>query len=317
MRVICAGLAFAAALAAQDTSSYKTTTIDVNGRRIEQGPEVTKSRSKTGSDTTEKLQSINGRMVRVERAEERVVREDASGKVTERIVHHYDPTGNSIGDEKVVIEERNGGGGNSTVMATKYGMDVNGRSMVTERATTQIQTSGGTQTSDKVVERPTANDSLQAVEKQTTVQVKQGNGYEESATTYRRDPTGNFYESVRTVTEHSTSGNQTTDNMAEYEIGANGRLELHGQTVTKTQKRADGTEEVQIDYFGKNVPGVVNETRSLQLKEHEIIERRPGPGETVVETLSVQRPTVSNSNRLGPPQQISETVCRGKCDSSR
>src|SRR2546425_13061149 len=40
--------------------------------------------------------ALRPRMVRVERAEERVVREDASGKVTERIIHHYDPTGNSI-----------------------------------------------------------------------------------------------------------------------------------------------------------------------------------------------------------------------------
>ena len=317
MKAICAGLTVAAALAAQDTSSYKTTAIDVNGHRIEQGPEVTRSSYKNGSETTQKMQSINGRMVRVEQAEERVLREDASGKVTERIIHHYDPTGNPIGDEKAIVEVRNAGVGNSTMLTTKYGMDVNGHTKVTERTSTEIQTSGGTQTSNTAIERPTANDSLQTVEKQTTVLVKQGSGFEESATTYRRGPTGDFYEAVRSVKDHSESANQTTDNIAEYEVGASGRLELHGQTVTKTQKRSDGTEDVQVDIFSKNVPGVVNDTRSLQLKEHQTIARRAGPGDTVIETLNVQRPTVSDPNRLGPPQQISETVCRGKCDSSR
>ena len=33
----------------------------------------------------------------------------------------------------------------------------------------------------------------------------------------------------------------------------------------------------------------------------------------MVETLSVRRPTVSDPNRLGALQQISETVCKGKC----
>jgi hypothetical protein len=317
MRVICAGLAVAAVLAAQDTSSYRTTAVDINGNRVAQGPEVTTSSSKTGSGSIERMQSINGRMVPVERTEERVVREDASGKVTERTVHHFDATGKAIGDERVVIEERKGDGGNSTMLVTKYGMDVNGRSRVTERTTTQIQTNGGNQTSDTVVERATMNDSLQTVEKQTTVVVKQGNGFEESATTYRRSPAGDFYEAARRVTDHSVNGDRSTDNTAEYEVGATGRLELHGQTVTTAQKRADGSQDVQVDIFGKNVPGVVNDGRALQLKEHQIVERRASPGGSVVETLSVQRPTMSDPTRLGPPRQISETVCRGKCDGSK
>jgi hypothetical protein len=258
-------------------------------------------------------------LVPVERAEERVVREDASGKVVERTIRHYDSTGNPLGTEKVVIEERKDGGGSSTVTTTKYGMDINGRNQVKERTTTQIQSSGDSETANTTIERPTANDSLETVEKQTKVTVKQGasGGYEESAETYRRGPAGDFYEATRRVAQHSVSGTESKDNIAEYEVGATGRLELHGQTVTTAQKRADGSEEVSVDIFSKNVPGVLNDSGSLQLKEHQTIERRTGPGDSVVETLSVQRPTVSDPKRLGPPQQISETVCKGKCDSTK
>lgn len=318
MRVICAGLAVAAALAAQDTSSYRTTTVDINGNRVAYGPDVTTTSSKAGSESTQLMRSVNGRLVPVERAEERVVREDASGKVMERTIRHYDSNGNPIGTEKVVIEERKDGGDNSTVTTTKYGMDINGRNQVKERTTSQIQVSGGNQTANTVVERPTANDALQTVEKQTVVTVKQGGeGYEESAETYRRGPTGDFYQATRRVKEHSVNGNESKDNIAEYEVGATGRLELHGQTVTTTQKRADGSQELSVDLYSKNVPGVVNDSGSLQLKEHQIIERRTGAGDSVVETLSVQRPSVSDPKRLGPPQQISETVCTGKCVSAK
>jgi hypothetical protein len=319
MRVICAGLAVAAALAAQDTSSYRTTTVDINGNRVSYGPDVAASSSKTGSDSTQFRRSINGSLVPVERAEERVVREDASGKVVERTIRHYDSTGNPIGAENVVIEERKDVGGNSTVTTTKYGMDINGRSQVKERTTTQIQSSGDNQTANTVVERPTANDSLQTVEKQTVVTVKRGSsgGYEESAETYRRSPAGDFYQATRRVTEHSVSGNESKDNIAEYEVGATGQLELHGQTVSTAQKRADGSQEVSVDIYGKYVPGVYNDRSSMQLKEHQTIERRAGAGDSVVETLSVRRPSVSDPNRLGQPQQISETVCKGKCDSAK
>jgi hypothetical protein len=319
MRVICAGLAVAASLAAQDTSSYRTTTVDINGDRVSYGPDVTTSSSKTGSDSTQFRRSVNGGLVPVERAEERVVREDASGKVVERTIRHYDSTGNPLGTEKIVIEERKDGGGSSTVTTTKYGMDINGRNQVKERTTTQIQSNGDSETANTTIERPTANDSLQTVEKQTKVTVKQGasGGYEESAETYRRGPAGDFYEATRRVAQHSVSGTESKDNIAEYEVGATGRLELHGQTVTTAQKRADGSEEVSVDIFSKNVPGVLNDSGSLQLKEHQTIERRTGPGDSVVETLSVQRPTVSDPKRLGPPQQISETVCKGKCDSTK
>jgi len=317
MRLMCVSLMCVAVLGAQDTRTYSTSTVDVNGNRVPQGSERTTTSYQNGSDSTELMRSINGRLVPVERTDERVVRDDASGKVVERIVHRYDANGNPIGTEKVVVEERKSGGGNSSVITTKYGTDINGSSQITERTTTQIQASGSSQTAETVVERPVGSGSLQTVEKQTVVTSKQGDNYEESATTYRRNVEGSFYEAVREVKQHNVTGGESKDNVAEYEVGPNGQMELHGQTVTTAVKRSDGSQDLQVDIYGKNVPGVFNDGHSLRLTEHQIVERKQGPGNSVVETLSVQRPTVSDPNRLGPPRELSQTVCRGKCDTNR
>src|SRR5260370_32183389 len=84
------------------------------------------SKSASGSTTTERLQSINGRMVPWERVEERVLRDDASGRVVERWVRHYDQTGNPTPPEKSLIEETKRSDGGSTVRTTTWRGDVNG-----------------------------------------------------------------------------------------------------------------------------------------------------------------------------------------------
>jgi hypothetical protein len=91
-------------------------------------------------------------------------------------------------------------------------------------------------------------------------------------------------------------------------------MQLHGQTVAKTVKRADGSADVVVDIFGQNVPGTTDSSsRALKLQEQQMIEKTPGPNGTVTETLSVRRPTVSDPNKLGPERQISQTVCKGDC----
>ena len=71
-----------------------------------------------------------------------------------------------------------------------------------------------------------------------------------------------------------------------------------------------------MNLFGRNVPGTVDPDGKLKLYEQQVIEQKTGPGNSVVETVSVRRPTVSDPNTLGPSRQISETVCKGKCGNS-
>ncbi len=112
-------------------------------------------------------------------------------------------------------------------------------------------------------------------------------------------------------------GSEVSDNSAEYERGSNGELQLHGQTVTKTVTGRTARKMRWWIYIRANVPGTVSGNESgLKLQEQQTIESTPGPGNTVVQTLSVRRPTVSDPGTLGPARQLSQTVCKGDCKQS-
>jgi hypothetical protein len=311
----CGFAAFACAftLAAQQSSVRNTTSVDVNGNSVAEGTEITQTKSANGSVTTETRQSINGRSVPLERVEERVVRDDASGKVTERVIHRYDPQGNPTPPIKETIEERKQSDGGTTVQSTTARGDINGSMQVVERTTTESHPSGSGETSQTVVERPTA-DGLRPVEKREEVVVKQGKQYQSDATTYRADGNGGFYPAVRETTVHTEQNSQASDNTAEYESGPNGQLQLHSQTVTQTVTRPDGSKDSVVAIYGRSVPGTVSGNESgLKLQEQQTIETAPGPNNTVVQTLRVRRTSIADPSTLGPSRQISQTVCKGDC----
>ena len=299
-------------LSAQQSSVTSTTAVDINGRRVADGPAVVHNKSDGRSESTEVLQSINGRMVPIQRVQERVLRDDSSGKVVERIIREFDQTGNATAPAKEIIEEQKRPDGSSTRQVSTYRGDINGSMQLIEKSIKQTQTSGSTENAETVVQRPTVNGSLETVEKQSVVKVKQPSGYTEDKTTYRRDGNGGFRAAVRETTEHSEQGQQSSDSTAEYELGATGQLQLHSQKVTRTITAADGSKDQVVDLFGQNVPGTVD-PGGLKLYEQQLIQKKQRPNE-VTETVSVRRPTVSDPKVLGSARQISETVCRGKCE---
>jgi len=309
----------AAALSAQETSSYDKSIVDTNGNRVADGPQVVTRAGKGELEVTERARSINGREIPLEKVEERVLREDAGGKVTERLIKRYDPTGNPMLPVKQVIEEQKRPDGGSTIRRITYEGDINGNLKVAERSITETQKSGSTESSDTVVERASLNGGMEAVAKVSVVKTKEGNGYQESSTTYRRSENGDFRPAVKTTTEHVENGPQSTDNAAEYEIGPEGQLRLHTQKVQRTVKRPDGSQDVELNIFGQNLAGYAGsfDSNKLTLQEEDVIERKNAPGKAVVETLSLRRPIPSDPNKLGPLQQVSQTVCRGKCEAEK
>ena len=298
---------------AQQSNISNTTSVDVNGNVVPDGPAISQSKSANGSETMATTQSINGRTVPIEQVEERVLRNDSSGKVTERIVRTYDPQGNPLPPVRETIEEQKRPDGSSTVQSTTYRADINGNTQVIEKSVTDTQKNGSGETSETVVQRPTAN-GLETVEKQSQVVSRQGDNYQTESTTYLRDGNGGFSPAVRQTTEHKVQGSEVSDNSAEYEKGSNGDLQLHGQTVSKTTTLPDGSKDSVVDIYSPNVPGTVGGNESgLKLQEQQTIESKPGPGNTVVETLSVRRPTLADPATLGPSRQLSQTVCKGDC----
>lgn len=306
-------LAMVGRVAAQQSSVSETTSVDVNGFRVADGPVISHTKSASGSVTTETRQSINGRSVPLERVEERVLRDDASGRVVERLIQRYDPQGNPTPPVKETIEEQKHADGSATTQSTTYRGDINGSMQVIEKTITDSHPSGSGESSETVVQRPTAN-GLSTVEKRDEVVVKQGKGYQSEATTYRDDGNGGFYAAVRQTTEHTEQNGQSSDSSAEYESTANGQLQLHSQTVTETVTRPDGSKDAVVNIYGRNVPGTVSSgDAGLKLEEQQVIETTPGPNNTMVQTLSVRRPTVSDPQTLGPARQLSQTVCQGDC----
>ena len=312
-----ATLACSLSLAAQQSTVSDSTSVDVNGNRVSDGPVISRTKSATGSVTTESRRSINGGTVPVEQVEERVLREDASGKVTERTIRRFDPQGNPMPSVRETIEEQKRPDGSSTIQSTTYRGDINGNMQIAEKTTTDSHPTGSGESSETLVQRATA-DGLTTVEKRDEVLVKQPGGYQSESTTYRSDGNGGFYTAVRQNTEHTEQNSQSSDSSAEYERGPNGDLQLHSQTVTKTVTRPDGSKDAVVEIYGRNVPGTVSGSDSaLKLQEQQVIATAPGPNNTVVQTLSVRRPSVSDPQTLGPARQISETVCQGDCKAQK
>ncbi|HEV8415906.1 MAG TPA: hypothetical protein VGQ49_20105 [Bryobacteraceae bacterium] len=309
--VLC--LAFIGAFASAQSAST-TYSKDLNGNRVE-GKLLNTSPS---GEVTERFQSMNGRQVPVEQVTERVVSQDANGKVTERIVRKFDPTGQPALTERVMIEENKLPGGGSTVRETTYRNDTNGGLREAERKTTETRVSGSTTTSSTTIDRPGMSGSFETVEKRSAVTEGPAANQHTTESVYSRDVSGGFKESVRLVSTASTVNDATKESTAIYEPGLNGQLQLDSQTESTTSKQPDGTQRTETNVFAKTVAGNVQDSSGgLRVKEQEILQRRANPDGSVVEIVSVRRPAVSDPNRLGDLQKVSETLCKGKCQPDK
>ncbi|MCU1334786.1 MAG: hypothetical protein JWO19_367 [Bryobacterales bacterium] len=305
-------LTLGAALASAQSA---TTTFmkDINGNRVEG-----QSFTSTDGERTERFQSINGRQVPLEQQVDRVVREDANGKVTERIVRKFNPNGQLASTERVLIEENKLPGGGSSVRATTYRNDVNGSFHEAERQTTETRVAGSTSTANTVIDRPTLNGSFETIEKRSEITEGSAANQRSTESVYRRDGTGGFQEALRYVKTASKVNDTTTESTANYEPGVNGQLRLASQSESAITKQPDGTELIQTNLYSQTVVGRLQDNDApMRIKEQQIVERRTKPDGSVVETFSVRRPSISDPNRLGELQKLSETVCRGKCQPEK
>jgi hypothetical protein len=285
-----------------------TVTTDLNGNRVVTSPTVSNDGTRT-----ETSQSINGRRVPLEQTETKILRDDSSGKQVETIVRKYGQDGQLASTERVLTDTVKTGDG-SRVNSTMYRSDINGRMSEAERTITESHQQGPVTRTDTVIERPTLNSSLQTVEKRSAVTETSGDNTHQDLTVYRRSDNGGFDAAIREVKDITKAGDKTVEKTALYEPRSTAALELSRQTVSTTTKQSDGSEVSEVDLYRASVPGIAQTTGSpQQLYEQQIVTRDKGPGDTVVETLSVRRPTVSEPNHLGALQKVSETVCQGKC----
>lgn len=293
-------------LAQSSTSTYQT---DVNGRR----QEVAEHDSDGKGDTAERYKSINGRRVPLDQTIEKVLRNDASGRVVEKTIQRYDGTGHVTQTIKVLVEETRLSGGNSVVRETTSEADMNGRYAQTQRRTTETQVTGQTKTSNVTIDQPSINGSFSTVERRNTVATGAQDNQQLTETVQRPDSSGRFRPVIRNETVLKSTPAGSNENSANYQLDATGRMVLAEQKVTTTTKRPGGGEVVESSIYAPNTVGQVSPTGALRIKEQQVVDKRVNPDGSVVETLVVRHASISDPRVLGDPHKVSETVCTGKC----
>jgi hypothetical protein len=295
-------------LSAQSASS--TYTPDINGNRIA-GGEV----QKTDGVVTDLRQSINGREVPISQTEEKVLSKSGNTTVTERIVRHYGANGQIVQTDRIVTEATNTGDGGSTVHSTTYRSDISGNMAEAERKTVETRKMGAGTVTETAIEKKDLSGSFSVAEKRTLTSEPTSDGKRENETVMLRDANGSLYEAQRSSTVETKSGNQVVDNTAIYEPGVNGNLSLTRQSITKTTSNPDGSSSEEVEIYGRASDGRAHDSADPPaLTEKRITERQKSAGGAIVETQSVQLPSVSDPGRLDAARKVGETICRGECE---
>jgi len=299
---------FIAGLSAQQAPPSQTSvyTYDASGNRVLAGQQV------SGAAGSEQLvRNMNGRVAPLEKTEEKVISDNGTERVVEKMVRPFDANGTPQPAQRIRVTERKQADGSKDTQTEVFHGNINGGFSLTERTQATERKSGDRVVIDTQVARPTLNGGLETVEKRTSTVVTAGDKVSEDTLTYRKDTSGNYYTAVRNVKETEKKDGKTVENSALYLSGERRELQLAGQTVAETTKRADGSETRQVNVFGTSAPGRPA-TGQAVLREQQIFEKnRTANG--AVETMSVRRPAVDNPNSLGPVQKISERVCTGPC----
>lgn len=306
MRVLFALMAPALLLAQSATTNYRSD--NVNGGKVAVG-----KRENGAGDTTERRKSVNGRLVPNEQTTEKVIRDDANGKVIERTIKHFDEGGRLVQTERVVSEQGPVRGGAQTIRESVSVSDVSGRFVETERRTTESKTAGTTTTVDVSVDRSNPNGKFQPAERRTTVTTGTPQAQQIHGSLQLPDLNGRFQEAERTDGTVQVSGDKKVSNVTRYEPDATGRMALKEQKVETTTKRA-GSEVVETNIYSNQVAAQIRSGASggPRIVEQQVLERKLGSDGSVSESLSVRR-VGSDPDRLGEARKISEIVCTGKC----
>ncbi len=307
MRVLLFALCGVVVLQGQEGSTTRTFTFDTNGNR-----QLILESSVAKGSKSESVGNLNGGLSPVEKTEERVIKDDATGRVVERITRRYDGNGQPGPPEKLQIEERKNADGSKTIETQLFKGNLSGGFTMTEKTTAVARKLGNVETIDTQVARPNLNGGIELIERKQARIETGDKTKQEALTVERRDTNGTFRTTLKEVKQTREASGTTIENSAQYIANpATGQLQLNAQSVAELRKRPDGSETKQLSVYGMNAPGRPNSDQP-QLREQQLIEKRTANGQTV-ESTSIRRPNVEDPNVLGPAQKVSETVCTGAC----
>ena len=294
---------------ARETTTY---VYDGMGNRTA-ATSSTSSRTGSGSQSVERVRSVNGREVPVESVQERVVSVGDGVRVVERIVRRYDTDGHPVPPEKTRVEERTAPDGSTTTATSVYRSDLNGSYQLAEKTLEESRKTGNVTTVTSSVEKPSLNASLDVVEKSTRTTSEKENASHSESVTYRRDSGGSFYAAAQEVADRTKTPGAVAETVTAFEGAPGAKMRFSRQTVSTARTAPDGSEHRETDVYNVVVPGQASSNGEArpQLHERQILERKTDSSGAVVETLSVRRPSLADPTRLGGERKVSEIVCRG------
>lgn len=241
-----------------------------------------------------------------EKRERRVVEEGPEGRVVEESVERLDAQGNKMAPEKIRISERKSPDGASIVETTTFRSDLNGKLSPSERSIVTIQQQSGQTLTSTVVEQPGVNGNFQAFEKIAAQTVAVDGKLRTNRSTYVLDQNGRFIEAVRELIEKAPEGQGTKEVVQEFRNAPTGKMELTGQKIRLDKSNADGSSTSEITIYGVAAQGRTAEGQ-LRIREQQLLSTKPGPGSTLVESISIRRPDLSDA-KMGAYQKVGEKI---------
>ncbi len=244
-----------------------------------------------------------------DQVEERVVEDGGGRKVMERTIRRMDGQ-----PEKVRIEVRKNADGSVTTETSVYRGDLNGQLNLAEKRVSERRQTATQVEETTVVQRGSFNGGLEVVEKLERSGTMMGKASQEEVKTFRKDSNGSFREAARQSIERREENGKVIEQVAEYQAATiDGRMQLSGQKVSNSEKRADGTVVTQVSVYGMAQPGRASQGGELKLREEQLIEQRPGGGQTVVESFSIRRPDL-DGRVAGGFTKVAERTCQKACN---
>jgi len=280
---------------------------DLQDRAAPGNPATSERRSGTGAgavvEREESIRDFHGRPVTAQRSQEKVLSQNESDRSSERTVQRYDPTGRPASRQLVRTERRRMPEGSTVTTETTYDHDLNGRMQFTERRTSTEHKSDAGGSSVVLVERPSIQGGgAQVVERIDRTETRRGEAVTETASSRKfRDANGRFEERERESGLVTRSGNQTTTETKQWQLGATGQMDFVSRSLSrKTQTEGGEVEDTEV--YSTKIAGAtpdLNRPQVPTLEQQSRREKKVGADGKVVETTSTRLRQVAEPSRLG------------------
>ncbi|MBI3697830.1 MAG: hypothetical protein HY238_23735 [Acidobacteria bacterium] len=280
-------------------SSY---TYDLEGRPVA-APSASEQRRGSTVDRDDVRRDAEGRPVTVGRTEERLLRNQESEQSGERVIQRYDFSGKPVSKQVIKFERRKMPDGSVVLVENQYDQDTNGRMQFVERRTTTEKKTGAGGTMAQVVERPGVNGGLQLAARTDRTETRLSDAVTEVVGSRQfPDANGRLVERDREASVITKSGNATSTETKQWQLGAMGQMEFVGRSVSRLAETPDGSQVEDVEVFATKIGGTTPDLNAPQvptLEQQVHREKKVRPDGKIVETTSARLRQVADPSRLG------------------